>query len=93
MVASDDANLRVEEGLPEGNIHLMEDRDLAGVMMDMNERGSDAYLVGRSLIRLGRRPSSRRRWGLRLGTYVVSTGSPDRHTWAESPHPRQADGL
>ena len=61
LVASDDANFRVGEGLPEGKIYLTEQRDLAGVMMGMNGRGSDAYLVGRSLIHLGRRPSSRRR--------------------------------
>ena len=60
LVASDDVNFKVGEGLPEGEIYLTEGGDLAGVTMGMNGRGSDAYLVGRSLIHLGRRPSSRR---------------------------------
>ena len=44
-------------------------------------------------IRLGRRASSRRRRGFRLRTYVVSTGSPGHHTWVESSHAQQADGI
>ena len=59
----------------------------------MNGRGFDAYLVVRIKIRLGRRASSRRRRGFRLGTYVVSTGSPGHHTWVESSHAQQADGT
>ena len=52
--AANDANLRIGEGVPEGKIYLTGQRNLAGVMMGMNGRGSDAYLVGRSLIHLGR---------------------------------------
>ena len=70
--ASDDANFRVGDGVPDGKIYL------AGVMRGINGRVWHAYRIGCSLIHLGRRASSRRRGFLRI---AYATSRPDHKSY------------